>query len=586
MSKKWKLKRSNFDGGEELARELRISPVTAVLLLNRNFSSPQKAARFLEPSLHELRDPCRDPSVREAVRLTREHISAGHRITIYGDYDADGICACALLMRALKACGASVDFYIPHRFNEGYGLNREALDEIKAAGSQLVITVDCGVTAFKEARHARGNGLDIVVTDHHQPRGQVAEAACVLNPKLPDAEFGYGELAGVGVAFKLAWALGQEFGDEGLVPERYRKTLVDLLALVAIGSIADIVPLIDENRVLTHYGLKVLPQTSIPGLKALLEVSGMADKASINTFNVGYQLAPRLNAVGRMADARSAVEMLITEDEKRALEIAKSLHEHNIKRRSIQRLVTEEANQLVEATRAPDDMDCIVVSHPGWHPGVIGLAASRLADYFWRPAFVFREEEGMARGSARSIPGFHLFKAIAQCDHLLHRFGGHEGAAGLTLPMENLSQFKDQISEVFRKVFEGRPPIPFLELEGEIAFEQLSQNVVREFRLLEPFGEKNPKPLFMARNLQVVGNPQLVGSRRNHLSFMARQDDTTLRVIAFQKGKWLESFKSNGRQPFALAFAPQINSWRGRNQLELRAEDVQWQEEENIEIFS
>ncbi len=578
-SKKWIVARNDPETADSLAQSLSISPITARLLINRGLVEPEKARAFLNPSLHQLTDPGKDGGVRAAARFLKESIRAGKHITVYGDFDADGICACALMVRALQAAGASVDFYVPHRFDEGYGLNVSALDEIKQRGTDIVITVDCGTSANKEIQHAGELGLEVIITDHHQQRGKLPCAAHLLNPQIADCRFGYRNLSGVGVAFKLAWALGQAFGRNGSVAPVFKDTMVDLLPLVAIGTVADLVPMEDENRAYVNYGLRLLPSTRLPGLQALLEVCGIAGKKRLGAYNIGYQIAPRLNAVGRMADARAAIEMLVTGDPSTAKRIAAELERHNRKRQSIQRSISEEALDMAASSHDIGSCSCIVLSSPDWHPGVVGLVASKLSEHFARPAFVFFEEDGIARGSARSVPGLHLFDAVSKCSDMLHRFGGHKGAAGLTLPVENMDRFRETISLVTGDLLGPEPPAAGLEIEGEVELGALSESVVEEFGSLEPYGEGNPQPLFAARGLTIAGNPQVVGSRCNHLSFLAKQNEVALRVIAFGKAEWLESINRRRNETFSLAFQPRINTFNRNYDVELRAEDMQWDED-------
>ena len=581
--KKWIIPHADPEKIDSLSRALRMSPVTARLLVNRGLEKPDRARRFLEPNLHQLSDPSLDSGVRAAARFLKEAIKGRKHITIYGDFDADGICASALMVRALQAAGASVDFYVPHRFDEGYGLNVSALEEISRRGSDVLITVDCGIGANEQIKFANEMGLEVIITDHHQQRGELPPARQLLNPHLENCSIGYEYLSGVGVAFKLAWALGQSFGRDGSVESGFKETLVDLLPLVAIGTVADLVPMRDENRAYVNYGLKLLSGSSLPGLKALLQACGIAGKSTFSTYNIGYQLAPRLNAAGRMADARAAIEMLVTENSDKARQIASQMEQHNRKRQSIQRSISDEAMEMARETHDIENCSCIVLSSADWHPGVVGLVASRLAESFSRPAFVFYEKNGIARGSARSIPGLHLFNAVSQCSSLLNRFGGHEGAAGLTLPAAQLESFKENISTITQEFIGPEPPVPQLQLEGEIALDELSKPAVEELGLLEPYGEGNPEPLFAARGLEVVGNPQLVGSRRSHLAFLARQNQRTIRVIAFGKADWLEAINQRGNGTFSLAFQPQLNTYGNNYNVELRAEDMQWDDETLIE---
>ncbi len=581
--KKWIIPRGNDAETNALSRNLRLTPITARVLINRGLSDADSAREFMQPSLHRLIDPCCDENVRAAARFLKDAVKTRKKITIYGDFDADGICATAVMVRILRAVGASVDFYVPQRFEEGYGLNMPALEDIKKKGADIVVTVDCGISDNEAVRHASNIGLELIITDHHQQRGELPPAAYLLNPHLESCKFGYENLSGVGVAFKLAWAIGQSFGSAGAVSPALKDTLVDLLPLVAIGTVADIVPMESENRIYVNYGLRLFSSASLPGLRALMETCGIAGKSRFSTYNIGYQIAPRLNAVGRMSDAGAAIEMLITDRPEKASKIAADLENHNRKRQSIQRTISDEALLLAEESHDTENCSCIVLSSPQWHPGVIGLVASRVAEHFSLPAFVFYEADGVARGSARSIEGLHLFDAVSRCGDILSRFGGHEGAAGLTLPVENMGLFKKTIAEVTCDMMGTERAMPGLRLEGEIELSDLTKPAVDELDYLEPYGEGNPKPLFAAHNLKIAGNPQLVGSRRNHLNFFVKQADNALRVIAFGKADWLETMGRRKNELFSLAFEPQINTFNGKYDVELRAEDIQWKGSSLIE---
>jgi single-stranded-DNA-specific exonuclease len=583
MIRKWIIPSVDEALVAHLMSDLRVSRVTALMLANRGFSDAGAARLFMSPSLHQLSDPLDDASMRSAAQFLAEAVRRGRKITVFGDYDADGICATALLLRCLRGAGARVDYYIPHRLLHGYGLNCEAMDELKGRGTEVVLTVDCGISACVEAAHAAELGLELIVTDHHEPRGDKPTACFLLNPRLPGCNFGCEHLAGVGVAFKLAWAVGQVLSGNRNVAPAYRELLVESLPLVAVGTIADVVPLTGENRVLAHFGLRMLPQSRNAGLRALLQVAGSADKSTLTPYHVAFQIAPRLNAVGRMGDASDAVEMLVTDDAARALDLAEHHQKQNRLRQDMQRIVTDQAFALAERCVDPDRFGCIVLSSADWHPGVLGLAASRLAEHFWRPAFVFCEADGLARGSGRSIPGFPLFDAIRRCEHLVEDYGGHASAAGLSVTVDKLSDFTEAIDAVARQIIGDTPPLPELEVEGEITLDEVSRGAIEEINMLAPFGMGNPEPIFFARGVKLVGNPQIVGVRREHVAFLVRQGDCALRAIAFGKADWLNTLNSRRGQPFSLAFQPILDRYNGSESVQLRAEDFQWQDGEIIE---
>ncbi|MHC5033602.1 MAG: single-stranded-DNA-specific exonuclease RecJ [Planctomycetota bacterium] len=582
MTKKWILPPEKKDTVGRLATHLRIAEVTALLLANRGLTEPADAQRFLQPSLHELQDPCGHPPVTRAAAFLLEAARSGKRITIFGDYDADGICAAALLMRCFRYLGTDVDIYIPHRIEEGYGLNREALEEIAGNGTDVVVTVDCGISAFAEAARARELGMEMVITDHHEPGDRQPDAAHVLNPKLPDVGFGYANLAGVGVAFKLVWAMGQELSESHRVSEEFKDLLMEALSLVAVGTIADVVPLVEENRVLTHYGLQSLTAASRPGLRALIAASRVRG-SSVSARDVAFRLAPRLNAAGRMGDARAAVELLTTSDERHAADLAEHLERQNRLRIKAQAATVEEAEDRLKQDEQLLKRNCIVLADPNWHQGVLGLVASRLAERHWRPAFVFGTNGDLACGSARSVPGFPLFSIVKECADLLERFGGHKGAAGLTLRLEKLPAFTERVNELAGRFFGLERPVPELLIDGEIELAALNPALVKELRLLEPFGKGNPAPVFAASGLLHVGNARIVGTTKSHLAFLVRQGRTTLRVIAMNKADWLDELRGRRGQTFSLAFEPRIDTYRGRMAVELRAEDLQWDAERAVE---
>jgi len=581
MRKKWVVPVHDRVAVHRLARSLGVSDLIARLLMNRGFADPPSAARFLEPTLHELRDPCELDRVKGAAAFLVDAIRSGRAVTIFGDYDADGICATALMLKCLKLIGGKVDFYVPRRYEEGYGLSCQALQELAGRGTEVVVTVDCGVTAVQEAELARRLGIDLIVTDHHEPGPRMPHVPFLLNPKVEGCDLGFRDLCGAGVAFKLLWAVGQSISHRDRVSEAYKDFLLEALSLVAIGTIADVVPILDENRVLVKFGLKTLPHCTTPGLKALQAVA-TGGRKELSAYDVAFKLAPLINAAGRMGDAQVAVELLTTDDQRLAAELAEHLGKENRRRRAVQKATLEEARRMVGEEVDLERSKCIVLSRADWHLGVVGLVASRLAETFWRPAFVFTVEEGIARGSGRSIPGFHLFKALQQCQDLLERYGGHEGAAGVTLREEKLAEFARRMDEVSARFSGGEPPVAHLYLDAELALDNLGPAVINEMNGLSPFGEGNPRPLLAASGLTLAGNPQLVGTSGDHLSFLVRQGRSTLRAIAFGKAGWFQELVARRSEPFSLAFEPRIDTYNPYGSVELRVEDMQWQSERDV----
>ncbi len=582
MAKKWVLPPDKPDEVGRLMTALRVSEVTARLLVNRGLSEPGAAQKFLQPSLRDLVDPCHHPAAGAAARFLLDAARSGKRITVYGDYDADGICAASVLLRCFEHLGAGADLYIPHRVDEGYGLSCDAVRELAEGGTQVLVTVDCGISAAEEVALANRLGMDIVVTDHHPPQGEPPPAAHVLNPKLDGGGLGYPFLAGVGVAFKLMWAIGQQLAGGEKVPDDFRELMVEAMALVALGTVADVVPLLDENRALVHFGLRTLGASSRPGLQALMAASRV-NIGRVSARDVAYRLAPRLNAAGRMGDARAAVELLITPDPAHAMELAQHLEQQNRLRRSEQQSACAEAEEMLWASEQLDRRRCIVLNGPGWHQGILGLVASRMAEKFWRPAFVFAENGDVMRGSARSVPGFPLNVMLEECADLLERYGGHAAAAGLSLPAGNLDAFTERINALAERTLGEGAPTPELALDGEVTLEELSPALVHEIEVLSPFGQGNPRPAFAAGGLVQVGNPTIVGSTGNHLTFLVRQGEATLRVIAMGRAEWIDDLRERKGEALSLAFEPIINTYRGRTSVELRAEDMQWDAERLVE---
>lgn len=582
MSKHWIFADTSPDATETLARHLGVSRLTAGLLVNRGQTDPAAARRFLAPVLTALQDPVRVEQVRRAAGILADAVRAGRKITVYGDYDADGITAAALLIKCLRCAGAEPAAYVPLRETEGYGLHADALRQLRADGTEVVVTVDCGITALDEARLARELGLTLIVTDHHEPLAEPPDAAAVINPKLPGSGFACAHLSGVGVAFKLAWALARDLSGTEKVTPAFRDFLVSAVSLVALGTIADVAPLQDENRVFAFFGLKALAECTDPGIRALLDVARLAGK-SLSTFDVGFKLAPRLNAAGRMDDARLALELLLTDDAERAAAIARELDAHNTARQQLQRLIVAEATAQVEKTVNLDSDRFIVLASETWKRGVVGIVASKIVEAFCRPTVIMAIEDGIAHGSGRSIGTFNLYEALQACDacpdapeeRFFRNLGGHERAAGLSLDAGKLEQFRVRINRIASERLTERDLMPTVRVDLEARLDELSLPVLREIRQLSPFGEGNPRPVLASRGLRVVGNPQFVGAQQRHVSFLVRQGNTSVRVIAFDRRDIFPGLTEH-REGVDLAYEPRINEWNGGTETELLLKDIQW----------
>jgi single-stranded-DNA-specific exonuclease len=546
-----------------LSQELNIPPVIAKILLNRGIRSYEEAKAFFRPELSSLHDPFLLPDMDAACQLVLEAIRSKKPVLVYGDYDVDGITGIALLYRFLLRYGVPVWYYVPDRFTEGYGLSERGVREAAARGASLLITVDCGVTAVEEVELARHLGIDVIVTDHHQPGDRLPPANAVVVPKRPDSVYPCAELAGAGVVFKLMQAV---VGRMRLSAE----ILSDALELVAVGTAADIVPLIGENRTLVKMGLERLPHSRVPGLRALLEVSGLKAR-EISTSHVVFILAPRINAVGRMGDASRAVELLITPDARRAREIAVVLESENRQRRSVDEETFREADALVEDEFDLDVDLVLVLAMEGWHPGVIGIVASRLVERYYRPTAMIALENGIGRGSARSIPEFDIYAALRQCEDLLLRYGGHRHAAGFLIEEEKIPAFRQRLNEIAAKQLSASALVPSLRIDAELDLEQVDGRFYRLLKLFEPFGPQNMRPVFVSRNLQLVGVPTVTAG--NHLRFQVRGKTKTFPAIGFGMGDRIAEL-TPGRRDLALAYVIDEDDYQGVRTLQLRVKDL------------
>lgn len=510
-----------------LSDALRIHPVTAQVLVVRGLGDPERARRFLRPDSGQLHDPALFRDMDRATALLRDAIRDRLRIAVYGDYDVDGVCATAVLVRVLRLLGADVRPFIPHRVADGYGLRREALQRLGEEGCRVVVTVDNGTTRAEEVAAAQALGLAVVVTDHHEPAA-VLPPCPLLNPKRPDATYPFPDLAGCGVAFKLALALAKAFGR--LEDPAFGALLPDLLALVAVGTVADVVPLLDENRVLVQSGLRALGATRHAGLRALLEVSRV-DGRPVRTTDVAFRLGPRLNAAGRLDSAHVALDLVLCEDGERAKELAQRLDAGNRERQRIEREQAEAA--LARAARVVQERDApaLVLGDAAWHPGVIGIVAARVAETFHRPVALVAIEGGEGRGSARSFGGVRLHEALDRCaDHLLTH-GGHAFAAGFTMRADRLDAFREAFEAAVRgQAADGPGP---LEVDAELPLEAIHAPLAQEIELLRPFGAGNREPLFCAYGLRAAGRPRRTGADSGHLVFYAATDRTSVRAVAF-----------------------------------------------------
>jgi single-stranded-DNA-specific exonuclease len=572
VEKVWHLLPHDPGAIERLARAIPVAPVVAQLLLNRQLSDPGVARRFLDAPLNGLYEPEMLPGVPEAAERLHAAIHQGRRICVYGDYDVDGVTGTAILLSILRLLGATVEFQIPHRVDDGYGLNAEILARIAAADGSLVVTVDCGIASVAEAEEAGRLGLELLVTDHHEPKERLPAAAVLVHPRLPGSAYPFGGLSGSGVALKVAWALAKRASGSDKVTPPLRECLLDAVALAALGTVADVVPLHDENRILVRHGLARLRQRPSVGLRALLQSAGLAEKAELAAGDIGFSVAPRLNAAGRLGTARLAVDLLTTPSPEHAAELARYLEELNGQRQQLERRMLAEARDMIERDGVPE-LPALVLAGADWHPGLIGIVAGRLAERYGRPALMISLREGeQAVGSARSVAGFPLHQALAACGEHLLGHGGHACAAGFRLQRASVDAFRERFCAQVRQHFVGKPPAPRLVLDAEVPFSALTPGLADDLARLEPYGAGNPQPLLLAGDLQVVGEPRCVGGGERHLSFRVRQQGRELKAIAFNMADQAAELMSAGGA-VCLAFTPRMNEWQGRRSVDLQVRD-------------
>lgn len=574
--KVWQLVAPNPHSADHLAYSLRISPVLAQLLANRGVTTADEARLFLDAPMVGLHAPSTLPGVAAAAVRVCEAIRAGDRICVYGDYDVDGTTATAILLNLFKIAGADAEFYIPNRAEEGYGLNADAVRKLAASGVGLVVTVDCGITRADVAAVARSVNLPLIITDHHEFAAALPDADALVHPRLPwdHAAYPNGDLCGAGVAFKLAWAVALRLSNAPRVAPPFREYLLDAMALVALGLVADVMPLRGENRVLVAHGLKRLLDKPSVGLKALLEAAGLLDKPTLKAEDIGFRLAPRINAAGRLDCARLVVELLTTHNPIRAREIAERLEELNAKRKGIEAKITEQACDLVEA-EGYDAHAGLVVASDGWHGGVIGIVASRLAERYGKPALVIAwgPDGEVGSGSGRSVAGFPLHEALNACTADLLSHGGHAAAAGFRLKRGRVDALRARFAAYVSTHFDGVVPPARLLLDGEVPLTSLTFNLLDDLARLEPFGQDNARPRFLATGLRLDGEPKLMGADKKHMSFRVKQGRTAFRAVAFNMADRANELTSAGGE-CCLAFNAKLNEYEGRRSVEMEVIDL------------
>jgi single-stranded-DNA-specific exonuclease len=562
VQKRWIIQKHDHAAVERLASEIGVKPLVAAMLISRGFDSAESATKFLNPAYDHLHDPLLLKGMRAAADRVLDAIDRREKVLVWGDYDVDGTTGTVLLRRALKLLGGETAFHVPNRFTEGYGINIPALEKAKADGCKVVISVDCGIRSFEPIAWAKANGMDFIVTDHHltdEINGN-PDAFAIVNPNQTGCEYPDKHLAGVGVAFKLAHVLLRERGKEHLVPA--------FLKMAAIGTVADIMKLSGENRAIVALGLKDLPNTRNYGLKALMEVADCTSE--MTSMDIGFRIGPRINAAGRMDVAQHVIELFETEDFNEARRLAALLDSRNRERQRVQQQITELAlNSAAERSLG----NFVVVAGEGWHRGVIGLAASRIAERMYRPTIVLSIENGVAHGSARSIPDYHLLSALDSCADLFEQFGGHAAAAGMTIKQDNIDALREKLDFHAAATFEGRELIPDLLIDARVSSATLDRTLVEDMKKFEPFGAGNPKPIFVTSDLVIREDPWVMKDK--HLKL--KLEDAQRR--RFEAVWWDGVERSKGRtlEPgtrIEVAYTPESNKWQGNIRLQLVVEDI------------
>jgi len=562
MIKRWVIQKHDRAAVAELAAALGVQPLVAALLIARGHGTAEKAQEFLNPCFDHLHDPLLLKGMRDAADRVHRAIADGEKILIWGDYDVDGTTGTVLLRKALKMLGAETGFHVPNRFTEGYGVNIPALEQAKVDGFTLCITVDCGIRSFEPCTWARENGMDVIVTDHHLSDESLGNppAYAVVNPNQTGCEYPDKHLAGVGVAFKLAHVLLREKGLEKYVPA--------FLKIAAIGTIADIMKLHGENRAIVSIGLKDLQKTTNLGLKALMEVAGCHEE--MLSHHIGFRIAPRINAAGRMDVARHVIELLEAETVEEARRLAELLDSRNRERQQVQQKITELA--LYE-TRDIDKQRFVVVNGDGWHRGVIGLAASRIAEKLYRPTIVLSAEDGYAHGSGRSVGDFHLLKALESCSDLFEQFGGHAAAAGMKIKIENIELLRERLNSHAMIALGEDDLTPVLKIDAPVSTQTLNLALVDALASFEPFGAGNPKPIFVTNGFTLRDEPFVM--KEKHLKLKLVDGDRR----GYEAVWWDGVERSKGRTPrtgqsIEIAYTPEANVWQGNRSLQLIIEDI------------
>ena len=550
---------------EQLAQEAGVHPALGHLLVQRGFTTPHEAKRFFRPQLADLHDPFLMNDMQEAVDRLNEAMIRKERIMVYGDYDVDGCTAVALVYKFLRDFYPNIDFYIPDRYDEGYGVSKKGVEFAAETGVGLIIVLDCGIKAIEEVAYAKELGIDFIICDHHVPDAELPCAVAILNPKREDNRYPYTDLSGCGVGFKFMQAFAQSNGIEF-------NQLHQLLDLCVISIASDIVPIMGENRILAYHGLRILNSKPSVGLKAVCEVCGVADR-EVTMNDIIFKIGPRLNASGRMQNGKEAVQLLVERNYPEALELANLIDQYNDARKDLDKQMTEEAIEMAKATPGIDDHRSVVIYNEAWHKGVIGIVASRLTELYYRPAVVLTRSEGIATGSARSVSGFDVYSAVQHCADLLENFGGHTYAAGLSLKVENVEAFKQRFEEYVAEHILDEQTQPTLDIDAQLDFSDINMKFYQDLKKFSPFGPGNPKPIFFTPRVYDYGTSKVVGRGQEHikLELVDNKSNSIMNGIAFGQSSQARYIKT--KRAFDICYSVEENTHK-RGEVQLQIEDI------------
>ena len=570
--KKWTFALHDQQIADSFERLEGVSPVTAKLLSLRGVERSEDAVRFLQARLSDLRPPAQLPGASLAAELLFDAIRQDQKIAVYGDYDADGMTATAILCRCFQLLGADHFYHVPNRLDDGYGLNLKAIDQISQRGAKVIVTVDCGIGSHAEIDRARQLGMSVIVSDHHLPPEELPPADAIVHPGLEDYPFP--GLCGAGVALKIAWALGQRVNGGNKVSDSFREFLMSALGLAALGTVADVVPLLDENRTMVRHGLIQLKQTRNEGLRQLMKITELDKKPQLSSEDIAFCLGPRLNAAGRLGQAPLAVELLTSDSVSRVHSLAEYIDKLNSSRDSIERRILKAAQRQIKDHFDPESESALVLSEDEWHKGVIGIVAGRLAEKYHRPTLVISSEiDGRpSTGSGRTAMGIDLYQALSHCSDWLLGFGGHAAAAGFTIDREKIDEFRVAFCDAVSKQENIVEHEPELRIDVEVALAQLTLSTLYEIEKLAPFGQQNPRPILSASGVRLSAKPKKIGEGGRHLAVQLAQHEIGIRGVAFGCGEWADELEQVEGE-IDVAFRPVINEFRGRRSVEVQLVD-------------